>query len=148
MTQIEQRWKQSREMSLDSYNERTHARSSECMYCYSRTKLPDAIVCQDFQQQDASQTQQLIIVQKTKEKGRSELGTQASTKRELINESTYALWTLAPPEPSISFNNTDRTSIGGFRPKTLARFQRFSLAIPMQGCQGKLSAIEFQTHSP
>jgi hypothetical protein len=43
------------------------------MYCYSRTKLPDAIVCQDFQQQDASQKLQLIV-QKTKEKGQSGLG--------------------------------------------------------------------------
>jgi hypothetical protein len=59
--------------------------------------------------------------------------TQVSMNRELISESTYALCTFAPSAPSISRSRTAKTSIGGFKPSTLARFQRFSLAIPIQG---------------
>lgn len=58
---------------------------------------------------------------------------QVSTKRELISESTYALCTFAPSAPSISRSRTASTSIGGFKPSTFARFQRFSLAMPIQG---------------
>lgn len=51
---------------------------------------------------------------------------------ELINSSTYALCDFVSPA-SISFSNTARTSIGGFKPSRLARFQRFRRDMPMQG---------------
>ena len=55
-------------------------------------------------------------------------------KRELISSSTCALCIFAPASPlPISLSKTARTSIGGSKPSTFARFQRFSLAIPMQG---------------
>lgn len=55
-----------------------------------------------------------------------------SMKRELISSSTCARWLAVSPS-SISLNSTARTSIGGFRPSLFARFQRLSLAIPIQG---------------
>lgn len=55
-----------------------------------------------------------------------------SMNLELINSSTYALCALTSPL-SISLSMTARTSIGGCKPRTLALFQRFSLAMPIHG---------------
>lgn len=61
-----------------------------------------------------------------------EYGSHVSTNRELINSSTCALCDLVSPA-SISFSKTARTSIGGFKPSTFARFHRFRRAMPMHG---------------
>lgn len=74
------------------------------------------------------------------------VGAQVSTNLELIKESTYARCTLIPSfSLSISLSSTARTSIGGLNPKTFARFQRFSLAMPMQGYNIRVSTHRKQT---